>query len=61
MTTVAVDYECGCRYELPTAIPDTGLILHHRTTYKTVKMLADAMHAAECPAAQEQEPNTCAT
>lgn len=54
MTTVTVDYDCGCRYKLRTTIPDDGSALYHATTVDTVVALVDAQHDAECPDRTEE-------
>jgi hypothetical protein len=48
-TTVTVEYDCGCRYDIPTRIPAGGSALHHHAAVDTVADLADAQHDRECP------------
>ena len=42
--TVKIEDECGFVFEMPTAMPEGGSILHHASLIDTVSMIADAVH-----------------
>lgn len=47
-TVIDVDYECGCRYQVPVALTEQQSALAGASAVDTAMLLVDAQHDREC-------------